>query len=809
MKVSLNWLRCFVDIDIDLDDLADRLTMQGLAVDGIEHVRPDIEGVVVSRVVEVARHPNADKLVVCQVDMGKGSPMKVVCGAPNVKEGGFYPFAPPGARLPGGMKIKEVKLRGEKSSGMLCSGLELEISNDGDTILELDPTLQVGSDLVDQLNLGDHLIDIDVTANRFDLLSHIGVAREIGAIVGSHVRCPDIALEESDDRIESLVDVEVVDTEGCPRYMARVIRGVKVAPSPYWLSRRLESLGMRSVNNIVDAANYVLFELGHPIHTFDLNLLAGRKIIVRRASSSEKIVTLDEEERILDPDDVVIADVEKAVAIGGVMGSLDSEIGEKTTDVLIECAHFNPRRIRRTSRRLGLPSQASYCFERWVDPNSLPMAIDRVTRLLQNLAGGEIMRGWIDKYPEPVERVSVQMRPRRAEKILGTKIEALMMADLLESIDLLVKMDAEHIEVDVPTFRQDLKAEIDIIEEVARLYGYDRFETPKETGSRVAAGIDRHDWRKEQVKIHLTAHGFREVYTTTFVSEQDSILLYPGVDRSSLWRLRNPISRDTRMLRNSLIPGLLNVLNININRNNIDLRIFEIGTIFHPAVKDESVPRESTALAGLMTGKKAPVHWKDGSPARCDFFDMKGVLSALLKAIGCRQPVFQKGSRDAFHPGKCSSVIVEGEEIGFMGELHPYLQEARGFPDPPLIFELDGKIIDMFDDRLRFVEISPFPAVRRDLSVLVPREVSFRELEECVQEVCGELLEDRTLFDIYRGDQVPKDRAALAMSLVFRSSERTLKDEEVEEVMKKLFEKMKKEYNVTLRPAAELEQDNG
>jgi phenylalanyl-tRNA synthetase beta chain len=803
LKFSLNWLREIIDIDIELDDLADRLTLQGLAVDGVERIRPDIEGVVVSRVVEVVQHPNADKLVVCRVDMGKGAPLKVVCGAPNVKEGGVYPFAPPGARLPGGMKIKEVKLRGEKSSGMLCSGLELEISTDGDTILELDPSLEVGSDLVDQLSLDDHLLDIDVTANRFDLLSHIGVAREIGAIVGSHIRYPDIGLEESGESIELIADVEVIDTEGCPRYMARVIRGVKVAPSPYWLARRLESLGMRSVNNVVDAANYVLFELGHPIHTFDLNLLAGKKIIVRRASSGEKIVTLDEEERTLDPDDVVIADVEKAIAIGGVMGSLDSEISDKTTDVLIECAHFNPRRIRRTSRRLGLPSQASYRFERWVDPNSLPLAIDRITRLLQELAGGVIMRGWIDKYPEPVERVQVRMRPRRAEKILGTKIETQVMADFLESIDLPVEIDADHVEVDVPTFRQDLKAEIDIVEEVARLYGYDRFETPVETGSRVAAGVDPRDWRKEEVKAHLSAHGFREVYTTTFVSEGDSILLDSGIDRSSLWHLRNPITRDARVLRHSLVPGLLDVLNLNINRNNFDLRIFEIGTIFHPAEKGELVPRETTALAGLMVGRKTPVHWKDGSPGRCDFFDMKGVLSALLKEMGCRQPYFPKGSRDMFHPGKCASVVVEGEEVGFMGELHPSLQESRDFQDPPLIFELDGKIIDMFDDRRRFIDISPFPSIRRDISVLVPGVVSFGELEECIQEVCGDLLEDRTLFDIYRGDQVPEDRAALAMTLVFRSNKRTLKDEEIEDVMEKLFEKLEKEFNVTLRPAAD------
>jgi phenylalanyl-tRNA synthetase beta chain len=803
LKVSLNWLRDYIDIPEDFEKLANRLTMCGLAVEGIEHIVPDIEGIVVSRVTDVRKHPEADKLVICQVDPGDDLPVQVVCGAPNVVKDGIYPFAPIGSRLPGGMKIKKVKIRGEESNGMLCSGKELEISSDGDTILELDKTLKVGSLLVDALGLGDHVFDIEVTANRFDLLSHIGVAREIGAITGHHVRYPSNEVNEGTEKIEALADVHLADPVGCPRYMARVVRGVKVGPSPLWLSRRLESVGMRSVNNVVDAANYVLMELGHPLHTFDLNLLTDGKIIVRRASNGERIVSLDQEERILSEDDVVIADPDRGVAIAGIMGGLDTEVTDETRDILIEAAHFDPLCIRKTSKRLGLSSQASFRFERWVDPNSLPLALDRVTALLQEVAGGAIVAGWIDRYPKEVERVLIHLRPERVEKLLGMKIGTEKMVEYLESIDLRAIVKDDLIHVEVPTFRQDLKREVDLIEEIARLLGYDKFEAPDGSGSEVIARVDWLSSRRDLLKIHLISSGFREVCTTSFLGEDEISLLYPGADRADMWCLRNPISNDARVLRRSLLPGLLRVLKLNVNRNNSDLRIFELGTVFGPAIEDKKVPHESVRLAGLMVGKKSPVHWRDGSLDRCDYYDMKGVMSSLLRRMGCQRAKYLKTNMESFHPGKHVTIEVEGEEIGFFGELHPSLHKSFNVEDPPILFELDGHFFDRIERKQRFFEMSPFPSIKRDLSLLVPKGITHADLEESFRQTCGDLLEDNTLYDIYRGPQVPDDKSALTFALVFRSRDKTLKDEEVDGIMAKVFEEMAKEFSVTLRPETE------
>ncbi len=799
MKVSLNWLRELVEIPLDPAELAGRLTMQGLAVDSVEHVLPDIHGVVVGRVEEVARHPNADKLILCRVDCGRGSPLKVVCGATNVKEGGIYPFAPPGSRLPGGMELREVEIRGEKSRGMLCSGKELEISADGERILDLDGSLKVGADLVTELGLEDHIFDVDVTANRFDLHSHIGVAREIKALVGGRLRIPDHKVRESDEDINNLASVELEDPDGCPRYMARVVRGLEIAPSPFWLSRRLETLGMRSVNNVVDVSNYVLLELGHPLHTFDLDRLKDRRVVVRRASAGEKIVTLDGEMRDLDTDVLVIADAERPIAIAGIMGGLDSEVGEGTADVLIECAHFKPLLIRKSSRRLALSTQASFRFERWVDPGGLPLAMERITHLIHKVAGGKVCSGWIDRYPREFEEGSITLRPGRAEKLLGMKMEANRIAGLLESIDLSVEKKDGLLHVKIPTSRQDLAREVDLIEEIARLVGYDRIEAAEDTGSGVIAGVDAAGSTRRRVKNHLVRHGFREVYTTSFLGPDEVSLIFTDVDHSELWALENPISNDARVLRQSLLPGLLRVLKLNISRNNNDLKIFEIGTVFGLVSEGDRVPSETLSVAGLMSGRRSPVHWKSGSPERMDFFDMKGVLSSLLKGMGYPDADFLKAERRSFHPGRYAVIKVGGKEIGIFGQLHPFVVKILDLQDPPLLFELHGDFFERVEKVQRYLEISPFPSVKRDVSLLVPEGITHKEVVDGIREVGRDLLEEITLYDIYRGSQVPPGREALTFALVFRSGKRTLKDEEVDGLMEKIFARMEKDYNVTLR----------
>jgi phenylalanyl-tRNA synthetase beta chain len=801
LRVSLAWLREYIDIPLEPEELADRLTMQGLAVDAIERVRPEMEGIVVGKVLDVAKHPNADRLVVCRVDAGAGEPLDVVCGAPNVKAGTLYPFAPPGARLPDGTKIKRAKIRGERSNGMLCSGRELGLSADGEGILELDPSLPVGGDLVEALGLEDVVLEIDVMANRFDLLSHRGVAREIRAIVGGTIREPDREVRESGEPVDRIAAVDLEDPEGCPRYMARVIRGVRVGPSPPALVRRLESVGMRSVNNVVDAANHVMLGLGHPIHTFDLDALADHRIVVRRGREGETMVSLDGEERSLDPDTVVIADAEKPVAIGGIMGSLDSEVHAGTTDLLIECAHFDPIRIRRTSRRLGLPSQASFRFERWVDPNALPFAIDRVTRMITDLAGGSACAGVIDRYPRPIGGTVVRLRPDRARKLLGAKIETSRMAERLRRIDLPVREEKGVLRVDVPTSRRDISREVDLIEEVARLEGYDKVEAARETGSGLVAGLDRDGRRRDRAKRDLVARGFREVCTSTFLSPEEIAAVWPEADGREPWNLRNPISSDARSLRPTLLPGLLRVLRLNASRNQRDLRIFEIGTVFAPPQDGEAAPRESVSIAGLMAGRRAPVHWMAVGAERSGFFDMKGAVVPLLRGLGHREIRCEPSNRDAFHPGRCADVIVDGRRVGFLGELHPDVADAQGLTDPPLLFELDGRVLDRPAGERRVFDLSPYPSIRRDISLLVPAGITHEDLDAGIRTAGGGLLEDATLYDIYRGPQVPEDREALTFALVFRSKDRTLVDAEVDEVVAGMLAHLETEYNVMLRPS--------
>jgi phenylalanyl-tRNA synthetase beta chain len=801
LKVSLNWLREFIDIPLDVEELSNRLTMQGIAVDEIENERPDMEGVVVARVIAVERHPNADRLVVCQVDAGKVEPFRVVCGAPNVRAEGIYPFAPPGARLPGGAKIKKVTIRGERSSGMLCSGLELGISTEGDRILDLDPSMNIGEDVVNALNLADVILDIDVTANRFDLLSHLGVAREIRAIVGGSLRLLESNVAEAGDTIAGMADVHIEDEEGCPRYMARVMRGVSVRPSPLRLIRRLESLGMRSVNNVVDTANLVMLELGHPIHTFDLETICDHKIIVRRGGKGERMMSLDGEERTLDSETVVIADAKKPVAIAGIMGSLDTEVRDDTADLLIECAHFDPIRIRRSSRRLGLPSQASFRFERWVDPNFLPFAINRVAFLIQELAGGEVCRGVIDRYPRRVDRTKIDLRPDRVEMLLGTKIETARMETLLERIDLPVQKKRNILQVDVPTFRRDLTREVDLIEEIARLEGYEKVEVSEDTGSGIITGIDREERKRNKLKMHLMSHGFREVYTSSFLSPDEIALLFPDLDHDVFWNLRNPISSDESVLRPSLLPGLLRVLKLNVSRNNPDLRIFEFGTVFSPRAGNETAPRENISVAGLMAGRKAPIHWGEKGEVTVGFFDMKGVLSTLLRNLGYDRDGYRKTSREVFHPGRNAAIEIGGQEIGCIGELHPSVAEDLALPNPPMVFEIDGKVLGLSHEQRNVPKMSVFPSVKRDLSLLVPVGITYQILVDGIQSAGGDLLEEVTLYDVYRGPQVPENQEALTFSLVFRSPQRTLVDEEIDDIMSQMIERLNVELDVTLRPS--------
>jgi phenylalanyl-tRNA synthetase beta chain len=769
--------------------------MRGVVVDEVERITSPVKDVIVGVVLEVARHPNADKLSLCRVDTGRAT-YSVVCGAPNVKAGARYPFALVGSVLPDGTKIKRAKIRGEVSEGMLLSEWELGISEDHEGLLELDANAEIGSPIEGILDFEDHVFLVDVTANRMDLLCHLGVAREIAALEGKEVRLPPILLDEDAKGFGQGAAIEVRDVEGCSRYMARVVEGARVGPSPQWLVRRLASVGQRSINNVVDVTNLILFELGTPLHAFDLDRLSGRTIVVRRAMEGERMVTLDGVERELSTEMTMIADREKSVAIGGVMGSLDAEVSQNTVNILIECAHFNPQRMRRTSRALGLETEASTRFERWVDPSILPYAVDRAADLMQKVAGGTVLAGRGDVYPDPPVPCTLRLRRERVRKILGRDVGEEEICRLLESIGFRVEGDGEF-QVEVPLFRaRDVTREIDLIEEIARLKGYDWIDSQYSHGVRVFGKIDRIGRYEKRLKEFVRSEGFFEVVSTSFVSAgvASSLLLVP---ERAMAQVKNPVNVEEPYLRPLLLSSLLPVLANNVRKRNRDVRIFEQGTVFRSAERHGEKPGESCHLAVAATGARDPASWR-GKRAGWDFYSFKGVVEVLLEKFypGSR---YSAGDHSFLHEKRSSEIVMGSRLLGFFGEVIPEVSGKLDVEDPLFVLEIDAEAGLSFPERRREVSLSRFPPLERDISLVIPENVPYIDVETAIRRRAGGLLADLILFDLYAGGQIPQGKKGLSFRLVFRSLERTLDDAEVNGIIEEVLDHLRKELKIALR----------
>jgi len=762
------------------EQLAEKLTMAGMEVEKIEYAGEKLDKVIVGKVLSVDRHPNAEKLTLCRVDSGQGE-LQIICGAPNVRAGANIALGLVGAVLAGGNKLRKVRIRGVDSEGMICSEAELDMGEDAEGIIILPDELEVGQSLASALGLDDAILVIDVTPNRPDCLSTVGIAREAAAILGREIPTISCEIVEADEPSSEYASVETRDFDLCPRYCARVLTDITVGPSAEWLKRRMELCGVRSINNIVDATNYVMLEMGQPLHAFDLQKLKEHRIVVRRAARGETIVTLDGEHRRLSSDMLVIADADRPVAIAGVMGGANTEVDEQTTSVLLESAYFNPSSVRRTARELGLSTEASYRFERGADPEAQALAATRAAGLIRSLAGGEVKQGVIEAASGIPVRPEVRVRNSRVNLVLGTSLSDGEIERVFSSLGVeTVKKDGDAIVLKPPSFRRDLFTEIDFIEEVARIYGYDRIRMPV---TRAKVGTARRDpWQTFEgvTKNVLTGLGFFEIILSDLISErqcrQIADLLFDSA--VEVLRVLNPVSAEKDVLRPSLLQGVLECLARNQSQKRETIRLFEIGRIRYRGEEGEAIERASLCLG--MAGRSQEQSW-DSSPREADFYDMKGVVETYLSRLGAGQLVFRPLERPLYHPGKSATVVAKGREIGHIGELSSVACQTFDLRPTVIGCELDAEsLVELMDFSIYFRKLPVFPGSSRDISIIVDEKITYEEVMAILEKKKPKILESVETFDVYRSEQIGTDKKSMAFSLRYRSKHGTLTDEEVE-----------------------------
>ncbi len=795
MRLSINWLKDFVDLTVPAADLADRLTLAGLEVEALEEVAPDFSGVVVARVNRVEAHPQADRLRLAEVTDGRAT-YQVVCGAPNLTADTLYPFAPVGAVVSGGHKIKPAKLRGIASEGMLCAEDELGLSTDHVGLMDIPQDLPLGADFAGAMNLADVVLEVAVTANRADCLSVLGLAREVAALLEQPLRHPEVILAEVAAPAHHPAKVTILDAVGCPRYAARLVFDLTVGPSPFWLRRRLQLGGVRAINNLVDVTNYVLLEFGQPLHAFDFTKLHGGEIIVRRPGPGEtSFTTLDGQERPLTPETLLICDGEKPVALAGVMGGLFSEVMEATRQVLIESAYFNPGSIRRTSKRLGLSTEASYRFERGVDPEGTIHALERAAQLMAQLGGGRVLAGRLDEYPQPVYRPRLTLRASRTNAVLGTALPQEEMQGLLTRLHLpVVKRDEDTLEVQVPPFRGDLEREIDLIEEIARLAGFDQVPVTLPRGELATRRPAPEARLRREARKLLLGQGFFEIINYSFQSEKLQSL--PG-DGGEALRLANPLSEEQALMRTSLLPGVLDALRRNHLKQMADVRLFELSKIFLPVAGAEQ-PREEQWLTGVMSGAREENSWL-AAKAQVDFFDLKGVVETLLQGLLIPEVSFRAEALPSYLR-QGARVYTGEQELGVLGEIAPQIGEKLDLEGPVWTFELNFQTLAAAAQPFPlFTPLPRYPAVYLDIALIVHDDVpSSRVAQELYYHGAPWLVEAR-LFDVYAGAPIAAGKRSLAFRLTYRDPERTLTDEAVNRHHEALVKALQEELGAELR----------
>lgn len=790
MKISEQWLREWVNPAVDTQGLAHQLTMAGLEVDAVTPVAGAFSEVVVGEIVAAAPHPDADKLQVCQVNDGSET-LQVVCGAPNARVGLKAPFARIGAVLPGDFRIRKAKLRGQESRGMLCAEAELGLSDENAGLMELAADAPVGADLRDYLGLDDQVIEVDLTPNRADCLGMLGIAREVALLNDLPFEPPAIdAVPAQSDRVFA---VSLEAAERCPRYLGRVIEDVDLSrPSPLWLQERLRRAGVRSIDPAVDVTNYVLLELGQPMHAFDLDTLSGG-IVVRLAQAEEALELLDGQTLKPETDSLLIADREKPLALAGIMGGEASAVKPETRHLFLECAFFSPQPLAGQARRYGLHTDSSHRFERGVDFTLQAQAMERATALLVAIAGGR---------PGPVtearsdahlpERPAVALRAERIPRLLGLELPAAEVERILGGLGLGVRQTEEGWLCDVPGWRFDIRIEADLLEELARVYGYDRLPTRRIRAELAMPVRDETRMSLAPMRAHLASRGYSEAITYSFVDARLQALFDPDLEPV---RLTNPISADMAVMRTSLIPGLVATAQRNLNRQQSRLRLFETGLRFVPT--ERGLVQEPT-VGILLAGRREPEGW-DAARGGVDFYDLKGDVESLFRLARREGELrFAPAQRAGLHPGRCAAIHLDGEQVGTLGELHPDTCAALDVDEPLYVAEIDSRAL--LSARLpAFAPLSRYPSVRRDIAVVVDKGVTVAELAEDVGVVAGPYFEDFTLFDVYEGKGIDPERKSVAMGLTFRDQSRTLSDEEVAAALQQVIDSLRKNYNAELR----------
>ncbi len=799
MRVSFDWLREFVPVDLSPAAVADRLTMAGLEVEDLEQWGTPFERIVVGKILEITPHPASGRLLVCRVDVGT-EVLTIVCGAHNIALGDHVPVALVGVSLPNGTRIAAEPIGGVISQGMLCSGAELGFVDTSAGIWVLPTSAKPGESLADQLHLRDVALEVNVTPNRPDCLSIIGIAREVAALAGVPLRLPDRRVAETEESIGALTSVTVEAPELCPRYAARLVSGVRIGPSPLWMQHRLLVCGMRPHNNVVDASNYALLELGHPLHAFDYDTLRERRIVVRVARPGEVCVTLDGAARTLDPSVLVIADAERPVGIAGVMGGQNTEIQDSTDRIFLESAYFQPQNIRRTSKKLALRTDASLRFERGADFDGLIESLDRCATLIATLTGGAVTRGRIDVASHAFTTPRIPVRVARANQILGTDLTSETMARYCTQLQLQVRTHtASHIEVDIPSFRRDLTREIDLIEEVGRLHGYSAIPTSLPQVRLEAIARSPRQEAAGRVLDWLVGSGYTEVINYSFMHEEDLDRLQLPADDAlrSTVPVRNPLSKETGVLRTTLLPSLLRAIALNLNREHRDLMIFELSKVFR--CTNGPLPYEPWLLGLAVTGNLGGQHWAQPDRA-LDLYDLKGILELVASRLRLPPLTFVAERVPFCHPGKAAIVKLGDEPIGVVGELHPTVMAAFDLGQVVTLAEVDfDRLIGSKSEATRYRPLPRFPSVTRDLSMIIDATVEAGQILAFIRTYRSDLIQDVRLFDVYAGKPVPLGKKSLTFALSYQADDRTLTDEEVNTIHALVVEQLSRTFGAQLR----------
>ena len=794
MLVPLKWLRDYVDIDIDTQEFADMMTMTGSKVEKVDFFGKETNGVEVCKILEIEQHPDADRLKVTKVEVANGEILQIVTNATNIKVGDYVPVARIGAVLPGDFKIKKGKLRGVLSEGMFCGAEELTIPSafvedhkkDGIYILDHQDSFELGMDVRDVLGINDALIEFEITSNRPDCRSIIGIAREAAVTLGKELKYPEIKVQACDEEMSFEIDIQ---TDLCKRYCGRVVKDVKVGPSPYWMQRKLIEAGMRPISNIVDITNYVMLELGQPLHAFDLDDIKYNKMTVKMAEEGEKFTTLDGVERTLTSDMLVIGNQDKTLDLAGIMGGENSEIKDTTTSIFIEGASFAKENIRATSKKLGLRTEASSRFEKGIDINLAEEAVNRACQLIEELGCGTVLNGMLDYYPQKEEVQKVTVNPVRINKLLGVNVPMDQFINILESLEFKCNLvSSEVLELEVPTFRLDITEDADILEEIARIYGYDNIASASLEGNATAGVKTEKQKFIDNVKSNSIACGLNEILTYSFVSPRgvDKINLPADDEKRNFVKIMNPLGEETSVMRTTLIPNMLDVISTNISHKVEEVSAFECGNTFIP---QEGLPIETKKYCVGMYGKEV------------DFFVLKGVIESVLNNVGLKGYEIEPETTNlTFHPGRCAKIVYNNIYIGTFGELHPDVIENYNLGQRVYVAEIN---IDTVFENLNLTKsynpLPKYPSTSRDIALIVKDEVFVKQIEDIIKANGEDLVESYKLFDVYKGAQIEEGHKSIAYSITYRSKDKTLTDEDVAKVHEKILSELSEKLNANLR----------